>query len=118
MPDPDKDDAMIDALLADVRRSAPSDVDPALMSRVMADAHRLQGVAAPRPVGIWTQLRDAIGGWPTWGGLAMAGCAGLWIGVAPPLAVETFAAGLIGTSETVSFFGEDEILSTEGTSDG
>ena len=114
--DPDR---MVDDLLSEI---AARDVTPDddLMARVLGDAalvqqRRLEVPIAPK-ASVWAQVGQMIGGWPALGGLAAAGVAGLWIGVAPPADVESFAASLLGTSETVDLMGtgisslfEDEI---------
>ncbi len=118
MSETDNDDAMIDALLGDVAKVAP-DVDDALMARVLADAARAPSLPGPAPArGVRAQLGELIGGWPTLGGLALAGCAGLWIGVAPPASVEDAAAGLFGTTETVSIWDDATLFGEEGLIDG
>lgn len=114
----DTDDAMIDDLLADAAQVSPA-VDPALMARVMADAHRAPDLAGPVATrSLWVQFGDLLGGWPAMGGLAMAGCAGLWMGFAPPATIEDVAASLFGTTETVSIWGVSDLLIDEGMIDG
>ncbi len=114
----DNDDAMIDALLSDVAQEKPVP-DTALMARVMADAARAPGLPVPRPKrSVLAQLSDMIGGWPAASGLALAGVVGLWVGVAPPAGVEDVAAGLIGTTETVSLWDDESFFAEEGLIDG
>lgn len=78
------------------------------MARVMADAARAmprQAVpAAPQP-GRFASWLQALGGWPTMGGLVAAGVAGLWIGVAPPASLENLAADMLGTTEEIDLLG-------------
>lgn len=50
--------------------------------------------AARRRFGILGQMLAAIGGWPAMAGLATAGVAGLWIGIAPPAALADVAGTL------------------------
>jgi hypothetical protein len=87
-----------------------ADVMPseALMDRIMMDADSV--LAAPvapiaRPTqGIGAMLLDVIGGWPSFGGLAAATVAGLWIGVAPPDALADLSAGYLGSTVEVPLF--------------
>ncbi len=96
MTDPNED--MLDDLFAQARRVKPP-VSDDLLARVLADARPPEtSVDAP---GIWAGLLDAVGGWFAMGGLATATLAGLWIGIAPPLAVEELTAGLLGETVTV-----------------
>ena len=107
MTETDNDDAMIDALFRDAR-AIDALPDDGLMARVMADAHRAgDGLVAVADQSWWTTLSDILGGWPTVGGLALAGVAGLWVGVAPPTSVENLAASIFGTTDTVSFIDDD-----------
>jgi hypothetical protein len=50
-----------------------------------------ENTASPGPL---AQLLAAIGSWPAMAGLATAGIAGLWIGIAPPAALATMAGTL------------------------
>jgi hypothetical protein len=71
----------------------------ALAARMMADAAAAQPRAAPRPGGAWlSRLFGDEGwlGWPAATGLAAAALAGLWIGYAPPPALDGVAAALLG----------------------
>ncbi len=99
MTDPKGD--MLDDLFAQARRVKPP-VSDALMARVLADAALQQRPAAVTP---GVSLLDVIGGWFAVGGLAAATFAGLWIGVAPPVAVEDLTAGLLGDTVIVSLGG-------------
>jgi hypothetical protein len=70
---------------------------PALMARILQDAAAEQPRAAPtapRPRFTLAALVAALGGGGALAGLATATVAGLWIGLAPPIAVEDFAATL------------------------
>jgi hypothetical protein len=105
----------LDDLLGQAANVRPA-VSDDLMARVLADAALLQ----PAPVGIsvvarrqnrWENLLDIIGGWPALGGLATAGIVGVWMGAAPPEGLETFAADLIGTTQSVDLLGDS--LGTE-----
>ena len=89
----------LDAFFAAARREVPAPSE-ALMARVLVDALAAQpapraAVRTPRP-GLWTQLREAMGGWPAMGGLATAGVVGLWIGISPPAAVTDMASDVLG----------------------
>jgi hypothetical protein len=98
MTDPNED--MLDDLFAQARQvKAPVSDD--LMARVLADAVPERRPVATPPTALASVL-DTIGGWFTLGGLATATLAGLWIGVAPPAAVEDLTAGLLGDTVTVS----------------
>jgi hypothetical protein len=94
----DHDD--LEAFFGAARRVAPVPSD-ALMGRVLNDALAAQDaqsapIFAPEQIlqslpqqrsarpGLWAQLREALGGWPAFGGLAMAGATGLAIGIAAP----------------------------------
>lgn len=103
----DKDDAFLDELFADARADDPVPSD-ALRARVLADA---AAAMAGEPVDavpgrFWPNLAALLGGWPALGGVAAAGLAGLWVGITPPAAIETFAADMLGTTTSVSFFSE------------
>ena len=103
MHDP-KDD-FLDDLFAQARASEvlPSD---ALMARVLADADaQLRPEIAPDIApehGAFYGFLQMIGGWPALSGVAAAGVAGLWVGLAPPSTVEGWVADLIGTTTQVA----------------
>lgn len=84
----------LDQLLATAR--AP-EMPKGLSARMSADADQVQAgflaaaltaqsSVAPASVvpGIWAQLSNVLGGWPTLGGLATSCAVGVWIGFAPP----------------------------------
>lgn len=97
----------LDGLLDEVASHRP-DVPDALMSAVLRDAALAMPRPAPRPG--WREiLMDMVGGWPAVGGMAAAGVAGLWLGIAPPVALETATVELFGTTETVDLFGPDPL---------
>jgi hypothetical protein len=109
----DLDDLFAEA--AQLKPSVPSD----LMARVLIDADQIQ----PRPraaanQNVWNALVDMVGGWPVVGGLAMAGVAGIWIGVAPPMGLENMATAVIGSTHTVDLFGGDMLSSFSDGLDG
>lgn len=111
MTDPKATD--LDALFTAATSATPAPSD-ALMARVLADAQGLQpdapgfAVATPAPkVSFW----DIFGGWPAFSGVAAAGVAGLWLGVASPAGIEDLASDVFGTTEAVSFVPEfDDFL--------
>lgn len=108
----------LDDLLAQVALQKP-DVPSDLMARVLIDADRLQPRAmAPQPTGLWNALLDMIGGWPAVGGIAMAGVAGLWIGIAPPTGIDAFTSTVIGDTQAVDILGGDLLSSLSDGLDG
>lgn len=109
MTDPAQKD--LDDLLSQIAQQAPP-VPSDLMARVLIDADQLQPQMTVRKSrGMWANVLDIIGGWPAFSGIAMAGMAGLWIGVAPPTGLDTIASDLLGETQTVDLFGAD-VLST------
>ena len=100
----------IDDLLADAARTKAAP-DDGLVARVLADAHRVQAEgwpqADPAP-GFWAQLTEVLGGWPSFGGLAAASAAGLWLGLAPPAAADAVVAGLFGETVSVALLPDAE----------
>lgn len=90
-----------------VAQSQTPEVSDDLMARVLADARAMQQVSvAPPKQTFLAGLFDMIGGWPSVGGLAMAGVAGLWFGVSPPAVLSTWTADLFGASVTVDLLGD------------
>ena len=79
------DDNALEALFDAAPAAQPS---AALTNRILADARAHQPQNAPRAAppqrGLFAALAQALGGWPTLGGLATATLAGLYIGVAQP----------------------------------
>ncbi len=131
MTETGKDDMFLDALFSEAREDAQDAASPDLLARVLQDAEAEQDswTSAPAPVdtaaprGVFATFVEALGGWPALGGLAMAGVAGVWIGVAPPEALSAEMAAVLGDdtalvmglgSET-GFFGE---LADAGEGDG
>lgn len=97
MRDPDSD------FLAPFFDAARSDTPPLsaeLAARIAADAEAAAVAASRRTVpgrpasqGLRRTLGDALaalGGWPAWSGLAAAGVAGFWIGVAAPAGLDAW----------------------------
>ncbi len=90
---------MADHDLDDLFAAARAEVaqpSPVLMARILADAAAVQPrrsvpVRARFRLGGWIA---ALGGTGALAGLATATFAGLWIGLAPPAAVDDFAATL------------------------
>lgn len=95
-----KDDfegAGLETLLDAARAAAPRPSSD-LLDRIAADAALSQPRAGlPRAGapsrGVWGQMLDSLGGWPTIGGLITATVAGVYIGIAQP--------GLIGIGTDV-----------------
>ena len=100
-------DAELDALLSDLAATPVAPPDADFMARLIEDAR------AELPVGFgavearlgWRGLVAAIGGWPAVSGLAAAGLAGIWIGVAPPQVVDDMIAGLTGGAVSLELTG-------------
>jgi len=87
----------------------PQAVPDDLMARILADAARLQpqprSIAALRPaaarpvrLGFWAALNDMFGGSGVLAGLATAACAGVYLGVAQPTALDSLAMVWTGSS--------------------
>lgn len=126
------DKQQMDALDALLRDAAGQTVAPGddLMARVLADAAEVQpratALAPARPVpgaaaeppGFVAAILDLLGGWPAVSGLAAAGVAGLWVGVAPPAALETLAVDMLGTSVSVDVLSDDLDWDAGGLTDG
>ncbi len=112
MTDPDA--KAVDAALDEASMVRP-EVPDHLMNAVMMDAARLQPrVAAAMPrQSLWDTFLDLIGGWPAVGGLAAAGVAGVWLGAAPPVGLESAAASLLGETEAIDLWGTDVLSSFE-----
>ncbi len=104
----------LDALLDEAASRTP-EVPAHLMAAVMQDAARLQPMvpAAEPRLGLWDGFLELIGGWPSMGGLAAAGVAGVWIGFAPPATLEAATAQVLGSTQTVQLFGSDALSAFE-----
>jgi hypothetical protein len=84
-------EAALDACIDAARDSAPVP-SAALLARVLDAAEAEQDriaarhAAVPRAprAGLWARLRQGLGGYPALAGLAAAGVAGIWIGMALP----------------------------------
>lgn len=109
-----------DALDAAFAQMRATDVVPrdALLDRIMQDADAVLADRAPvtvaHPARPWARMLDLIGGWPSFGGLAAATVAGLWIGVAQPAALTDLSAGLIGGTVDVTLLDSDIFAALEG----
>lgn len=108
----DQTDAALDALFAELRAEPAPELSETLRARILHDAARVQpsGPTAPVPVPApskWTLWREMLGGWGALGGIAAAGVAGLWIGVAPPQAVSDLTARMIGENLSVTVYSTD-----------
>lgn len=108
------DDKALEALFAAAREDAAAEASPDLLARVMADAERVQAEqqiaqAAPQPAaeeagGLWAAIWQTLGGWPSVSGVAMAGLAGLWIGVTSGTALMQDTLGLDLYGETAQTY--------------
>lgn len=94
-----QDDDALEAFFAAAKRTTPVPSD-ALLAKVMADALAAQEARQQAPArqrqqaarpGVLAQLRDALGGWPAFGGLAAAGVMGLAVGLVAPLGQDGLA---------------------------
>jgi len=115
----DRDTDMLDAAFAAARTSAPAPSDD-LLNRIMMDADAVLNNAErmrtpPRIRPSWREmLFDAIGGWPSLGGLAAATVAGLWIGISPPAVLGDYSVLLSGETIEVPVWGTDILAGLEG----
>ncbi len=110
----DPNDDMLDDIFAEARAVAPTPSDD-LMARVLPDATSPQPVSAPpRRMRLW----EMIGGWPALGALVTATVAGVWVGIAPPATVETYAAQLFGEEISVSLLSDGAFFDTGDLTDG
>ncbi len=94
-------------------------VRDALLDRIMLDAdtvlaERQQTTPTASRPGLGAMLLDAIGGWPSFSGLAAATVAGVWIGVAPPDAIGNLSASIWGGTIEVPLLESDALLGLEG----
>lgn len=105
------DDDMLDDLFAAARTDSRATPSPDLLARVLQEAEGLQ-VAEPAPVvtqrrSLWSALVAAVGGWPALSGVAMAGVAGVWIGVAAGTTLMEDTLGLDIYGETAQSYLSD-----------
>lgn len=116
--------AALDALLADLAALPVEPAEPDLIGRILADAEVAQAAHAHRGPAVssasnvepsgWRGWLDALGGWPALGGLTAAAVTGLWIGVAPPAAVDDLMAGVLGETVSLDLSGLGETFELEG----
>lgn len=90
-------EAALDAARAEGDEAAP--LPEGLAARMMADAATAQPRAPARAGSGWRARLFGDGGlgWPAATGLAAAALAGLWIGYAPPPALDGVTRTLLGT---------------------
>ncbi|WP_294225983.1 hypothetical protein [uncultured Shimia sp.] len=106
------DDDMLDDLFAAARSDSRATPSPDLMARVLSEAEGLQvavpGLVVP-PVrrNLWAAVVAAVGGWPALSGVAMAGVAGVWIGVAAGTTLMEDTLGLDIYGETAQSYLSD-----------
>jgi len=97
--DEDKREEAALAPFFEAAREAAPEPSAQLLARVLADAGAVQDrrAAAARPAtvraGLRTRIARGLGGWPAMAGLAAAGLAGLWIGLALPTTLPGLGAG-------------------------
>lgn len=110
------DEKMLEDLFADAREARVT-VSDDLMARVLNDAADVQRDATLQPrhvspvsVSPFDRLMNALGGWPAVSGFAAATVAGFWIGVAPPVAFEDYAASFTGDVLTVGALSDDSLF--------
>ncbi|KJZ20922.1 hypothetical protein [Loktanella sp. S4079] len=106
----DHNDDMLEDIFAQARSIAPRPSDD-LMARVLAEAVIPQAPVTARvaPRSLTERVMDLLGGWPAVSGLVTATCAGIWFGVAPPAAVQDYAAAYFGDEVSMSIFSEDTL---------
>lgn len=124
------DDAGLEAFFDAGRQAAPMPSE-ALMTAILHDAAaHMPSPAAPLSAPchpFWQELISQIGGWPALAGLATVTVAGVWIGFAAPVQLETLSGGVVLagdyiTSETIyapedlapSYFGTGFLTDEEG----
>ena len=113
--EPDKSEMDdLDALFTEVA-SQKAEHTSDLMARVLVDAARIQAPAASPPPsrgssGILSPFWTALGGWAGAGGLAAVAAAGVWLGIAPPAALESVTDVFFGRSVTLQIFSADDVL--------
>ncbi|GGL60481.1 hypothetical protein [Wenxinia marina] len=89
------DEAALERLLDEVAAARPAPPDD-FMTRLLAEAEAARPRAAVTVGPARAGLRGwfaAIGGWPALGGLVASTVAGVWIGAAPPSALDGYLTG-------------------------
>ena len=110
-------DMQLDDLFADVRsQDIAPDMD--FMARLMADIDAVAAAPVAAPVQVrpsfMAALWAAMGGWIGSSGLVTAAAAGLWLGIAPPAALDSVSTAIWGESQSVPLFASEDILGLEG----
>ena len=108
-------DTELDALFAEAQQATP-EPSPEFMARLTAEAlaEQPQRRAAVKRGGFWSEIWEAIGGAPALAGLAVAGVAGLWLGIYPPAAVtEVIWGASVARDELSLYFSFDIALALE-----
>lgn len=119
MAETDKAMKDLDDLLS-AARETPLDLPDGLADRIVADAGSVQAgwasapAAVPSRIGVWSQLRAALGGWPGLGGMAATCALGLWIGVAPPGFIPDPAGVLTPQTDDVDLFDSFDMAAAMG----
>ncbi len=106
------DDDMLDDLFAAARSDSRAAPSPDLLARVLSEAESLQvadpaRVVSPQRRSLWAAVIAAVGGWPALSGVAMAGAAGVWIGVASGTSLMEDTLGLDIFGETAQSYLSD-----------
>ena len=101
---PPEDEALLEAHFDAVRSDTP-EPSADLMARILADGEAEQAgfaaAAAPVPEAGTSRLWKALasfGGMPGVAGMATAVVAGLWVGLNPPVAVDSLAEAVFGAA--------------------
>lgn len=107
-----RDGDMLDDLFAAARTDSRATPSPDLLTRVLSEAEGLQvadpaRVEVPQRRSLWAALVAAVGGWPALSGVAMAGVAGVWIGVAAGTTLMEDTLGLDIYGETAQSYLSD-----------
>lgn len=96
-------------LFFDAARATPPLPGGDFLTRIETQALEIQSAqqdirsAARQP--IWWQLLQTLGGWPGAAGLAAACAAGVWLGIAPPAALD----GVLGSGGDLGTLGLDPL---------
>ncbi len=115
-----QDDTFLDDILAQARSQQPTPSQD-LIARVLADAAAEQAaILTPiaAPVSRGQRFFDILGGWTGFGGLITAGMAGIWIGLAPQVPLESLAAGEAVDTIALNLWPEDSLFDVSVETDG